>query len=154
MIRRWVVVWVLASAVCTLGAAPAFAEGGPSQGWAGPGYYLNWMKLAACWLVFLFWVGTTDWVSRDAVEMKMDYMRWNPVVFGTFLGALVLSWLIPVFWVSFPLLVLAHVAPLATYIIVRNQHVEEHQRVLTSDHLRAWFASKLGKVGVKMRWCS
>ena len=157
MIRRPVVVWLGVLLVCTLGAAPALAQGATNlrsvpgaEGWAGPGNYLNWMKLAACWLVFLAWVGTTDWVSRDAVEMKMNYMRWNPVVFGTFLAAVVLSWLIPVFWVSLPLLLIAYIGPLAAYIIVRNQQVEEHERVLTPDHLRAWFAGRLGKVGVKM----
>ena len=152
MIRRLSVVLLVALAVWTAGAAPAFCQDAASSGdgWAGPGYYLNWIKLAASWLVFLFWVGTTDWLSRDAVETKMDYLRWNPVVFGTFLVALVLSWLIPLFWIGFPLLVLAHLVPLTAYIVVRNQHVEEHRRVMTPAHLRAWFAERIGQMGVKM----
>jgi len=152
MIRRLSVVLLLVLAVWTAGATPAFCQQGASagDGWAGPGYYLNWMKLAACWLVFLLWVATTDWVSRDAVETKMDYLRWNPAVFGTFLAALALSWLIPLFWIGFPLLVLAYAVPLTAYIVVRNRHVEEHRRVMTPAHLRAWFADRLGSMGVKM----
>ena len=90
MMRRLVVVLLLVLAFWTVGAGPALAQGGASlsDGWAGPGYYLNWIKLAACWLIFLFWVATTDWVSRDAIEKKMDYLRWNPAVFGIFLAAL------------------------------------------------------------------
>jgi type II secretory ATPase GspE/PulE/Tfp pilus assembly ATPase PilB-like protein len=152
MIPRLLVLLLLVLAVWTAAASPALCQdkGSSGEGWAGPGYYLNWIKLAACWLVFLAWVGTTDWVSRDAVETRMDYLRWNPAVFGTFLAALVLSWLIPLFWIGFPLLVLAHLVPLTAYIVVRNQHVEEHRRVMTPAHLRAWFAERLGRMGVKM----
>jgi len=152
MIRRLVVVLLLVSAFWTVGAGPALAQGGASlsDGWAGPGYYLNWIKLAACWLIFLFWVATTDWVSRDAIEKKMDYLRWNPAVFGVFVAALVVSWFIPLFWVSLALLVIAHVGPLTAYIIVRNKQVEEHERVMTPAHLRAWFSDQIGKMGVKM----
>ena len=33
------------------------------------------------------------------------------------MAAFVLMWLIPFFWIGFPLLVIAYVAPLATYIV-------------------------------------
>lgn len=120
-------------------------------GWSGPGYYLSWIKIALCWLVFLCWVGTTDWVSRDAQEKKLDYFLWNPIVFGSFLGAMVLVWLgIPYFWLAFGLLLVAYVGPLAAYIIYRNQRVEPDQRVLTPEHLRYWFAHRLATLGVKV----
>ena len=149
MIRRSFVAFGLTLAVWNAGAVAAWAQGSDLAGTA-PGYYLNWIKLFACWVVFLFWVGTTDWVSRDAVEMNVNYFRWNPIVFGTFLGAFVIGWLIPWFWVTLPLLVVAWVAPLTTYIVVRNRQVEEHQRVMTPAHIRAWFADRVGKMGVKM----
>ncbi len=52
------------------------------DGWSGPGFYLDWVKILLAWMVFLFWVGTTDWVSRDAQLVEMDYLRWNPIVVG------------------------------------------------------------------------
>ena len=97
--------------------------GRPADGedFRGPGFYLNWVKILACWLVFLLWVKTTDWVSTDCQDLKLDYLRWNPIVFGTFMAAFVLLWLIPYFWIGFPLLVIAYVAPLATYIVLPEQ---------------------------------
>ena len=68
------------------------------------------------------------------------------------MAAFVLVWLIPSFpfWVAFPLLLIAYVAPLATYIVYRNCKVDNNRRVLTPEHLRYWFATQLGKIGVKM----
>ena len=77
-------------------------------------------------------------------------MRWNPIVFGTFFAAFVLLWLIPSFWIGFPLLVVAYVAPLVTYILHRNGKVDNNLRVLTPEHLRYWFATRLNKLGMKI----
>jgi type II secretory ATPase GspE/PulE/Tfp pilus assembly ATPase PilB-like protein len=118
--------------------------------WRGPGYYLSWIKVLMFWLVFLGWVGTTDWVSRDSQDMQLDWRRWNPIVFGSFLGTVLLTWLLPWFWVGFPLLVIALVAPLTTYIVYRNRHVANNQKVLTPDHLRYWLAQHVRKMGIKM----
>jgi type II secretory ATPase GspE/PulE/Tfp pilus assembly ATPase PilB-like protein len=143
-----------------LGAGDARADGGqwpafqppptPGSAFRGPGDYLSWIKILAAWLVFLLWVGTTDWLSTDAQDLKLDFLRWNPIVFGTFMAAFVLLWVIPSFWIGFPLLVIAYVAPLATYIIHRNSKVENNVRVLTPEHLRYWFATRLNKMGMKL----
>jgi len=117
-------------------AAPAEGSGAQGTGWSGPGFYLSWVKIVACWLVFLVWVATTDWVSRDCQATKLDHLRWNPVVVGTFMLAFVLVFFIPIFLVGFPLLVIALVAPLSTYVIIRNKRVEKHERVFTPDHIR------------------
>ena len=39
-------------------------------GWRGAGYYLSWIKMAACWLVFLAWVGSANWVNRDCQDSQ------------------------------------------------------------------------------------
>ena len=71
-------------------AAPAIAP----DDWAntplgkdfrGPGFYLSWLKIIAAWLLFLLWVYTTDWVSTDCDELKLDSTRWNSIVFGSFM---------------------------------------------------------------------
>jgi type II secretory ATPase GspE/PulE/Tfp pilus assembly ATPase PilB-like protein len=130
---------------------PAFNPAPTGPGFRGPGNYLSWIKIALAWLLFLFWVGTTDWVSTDAQDLKLDYQRWNPVVFGTFFGAFVLLWLLPIsFWILFPLLFITWVAPLTTYIIHRNGTVDNNLRVMTPEHLRYWFATKLNAMGMKL----
>ncbi|NQT16430.1 MAG: Flp pilus assembly complex ATPase component TadA [Planctomycetes bacterium] len=124
--------------------APAATEGsgGRTAGWSGPGFYLSVMKILACWLVFLVWVASTDWLSRDCQATKMGYIRWNPIVVGTFMLALLLVFVIPLFVVGFPLLVIAFVAPLSTYVIIRNKQVEKQERVFTPDHIRHWMTRK------------
>lgn len=133
-------------------AAPA-GETGPAlqDGWSGPGNYLSIFKILGAWFLFLLWVRTTDWVSTDAQEQKLNYLRWNPIVFGTFLGAFVLMWLIPIFWVGFPLLVIAYVAPLTAYIIHRNSKVMLHEKVLTPSHMRYLMASYASLIGIKVK---
>jgi len=147
--RRFLLVPAGVVMIWAAGAQQVLAQDSAIQeGWSGPGFYLSWLKVFACWLVFLVWVAATDWVNRDCQAMKLDYFRWNPIVFGTFMGALVLVLLIPLFAISFPLLVLALVAPFTTYVVKRNKQVEAHERVFTPDHLRHWFAQRFsGKKG-------
>jgi len=122
----------------------------PESDFRGPGFYLSWVKVLACWLVFLVWVYSTDWVNRDAQELKLEFLRWNPIVFGTFVGAFVLVWLLPSFWIGFPLLLVAYAAPLCSYVVYRNSRVTNDQRVFTPEHIRYCLSVWFGKVGVKI----
>ena len=143
-------------AIVILGADSLWAADGGwdnvkiDKNFRGPGHYLGLLKILACWLLFLLWVHTTDWLSTDCQDMKLDFQRWNSIVFGVFMAAFVLLWLIPSFWIGFPLLVIAYVAPLSTYVILRNKQVDNNRRVMTPEHLRYWFAAKLNKVGMKV----
>src|SRR3972149_4859515 len=121
--------------------------------WRGPGYYFSWPKIFASWLLFLLWVKTTDWVNFDCQDLKvMDYLQWNSIVFGTFMAAFVLFWLIPIFWVGYILLFLAYVAPLAAYIIIRNSKLTNDQQVLTPEHIRYLVAINLNKLGMNISY--
>ena len=124
----------------------AGAQAPPPAFVRGTGQYMSWLKIMAAWLIFLMWVGTTDWVSRDCQEMHLQYLRWNPIVFGVFLGFYVLMWLLPWFWLGFPMLVVAYIAPLATYIIYRNGQVDTSQQVLTPAHIRFWLSQRFSGV--------
>jgi len=159
---------VLAAVAGTLSAAaPAPGAPGaagapaplPADDWAntplgkdfrGPGFYLSWLKILAAWLIFLLWVYTTDWVSTDCQELNLNFARWNSVVFGSFMLGFVFLWIVPLFWIGFPLLIVAYVAPFATYVVKRNKQVDNDRQVLTREHLRHWLAEQLGKVGIKM----
>ena len=127
--RRWLLLPLMAAAFAAdqfLAAhGPKHLAGVPPRqtAGAGPAVTSTGVKILVCWLVFLAWCGTTDWVSRDAQEHRTNYLRWNPILFGSFAGALLLHLLLPWFWLGFPLLVIAYVGPLAAYVIVRNRKV-------------------------------
>jgi type II secretory ATPase GspE/PulE/Tfp pilus assembly ATPase PilB-like protein len=128
-----------------------FPPGG--GGWRGLGGYLSWPKILLAWLLFLLWVRTTNWVNIDLQATNvLDYRRWNSIVFGSFFGAFLLTWIIPYFWLSYILLVIAYVAPLTTYIILRNAKMPNNQRVLTREHLRYCFAICANKMGMKVAY--
>ncbi|MCU0962546.1 MAG: Flp pilus assembly complex ATPase component TadA [Pirellulaceae bacterium] len=110
----------------------------------GPGDYLAWYKLLVCGLLFLCWVRTTDWVNRDNFELgesiDMPARIWNPLVVFSFLVAFLLAISLPLFALGGTLLVVAYVAPLGTYIVMRNSRVTDEQKVLTPRHLKLWLA--------------
>ena len=118
--------------------------------WREGGFYLSWMKIATIWLLFLGWVGLTDWVNRDLEETGLDWHLWNPIVVGSFLATFFLSLLIPWFWLNFFLLLAAVIAPFATYIVYRNGQMPLHRKVLTPGHLRFWFSEKMKTIGVQV----
>jgi type II secretory ATPase GspE/PulE/Tfp pilus assembly ATPase PilB-like protein len=147
-----VIVVVLAAGTEPLLAQDNGGSGGYAlqDGWDGPGFYFSLLKLGATYILFMMWVYTTDWLSTDAQELKLQYRRWNPVVFGTFLGALMLVWVLPWFAAGYPLLVIAYVAPLASYVVHRNRQVHISERVLTASHIKFWLAGRMAVFGVKV----
>jgi general secretion pathway protein E len=155
---RFLLILTVVVLVFAAGAGELFAQ--QSDEWSslpltrdfrGAGFYLSTLKVIGCWLLFLFWVWTTDWISRDCLQLKLEHLRWNPIAFGCFLAAFVLLWMIPYFWVGFSLLAIAYVAPLTTYVIYRNSKVTNDLRVLTPAHLRYWFSVRLAKMGVHIQ---
>ncbi len=110
----------------------------------GPGEYLAWYKLLACWIMVLFWIRTADWVHRDSVEIgdniDMPSRVWNPIVVFTFVVGFLLTLTIPIFAVGITLLFVCFVAPVTTYILLRNGRVTAEQRVLTPAHIKRWLA--------------
>lgn len=109
----------------------------------GPGGYLAWYKLLACWILVLLWVRAADWVHRDSVEIgesiELPSKIWNPIMVFSFLVGFLLALAIPIFAVGFPLLLLSYAVPLTTYILMRNNRVPRDQRVMTPGHIKRWF---------------
>ena len=116
----------------------------------GPGGYLSPVKIILCWLLFLLWVRTTDFVSQDCLRMRLNYVLWNSIVFFTFVGAFILSWMIPLFAIGFVLLLMAYIGPLTAYILYRNSTVTAERRILTPDHLRHVWQDRIKQIGVKV----
>src|SRR5262249_25208588 len=107
-------------------------------------------KILLVWLLFVVWVKTTDWVSQDCLRVHLNYAIWNTVVFFVFIAAFLLIWIIPLYEVALPLMLVAYLAPLGTFIIVRNKAGQPDQRVMTPDHLRHLYAAVASKWGVKV----
>jgi type II secretory ATPase GspE/PulE/Tfp pilus assembly ATPase PilB-like protein len=140
-------------------AAPAAAPTGPAQydaNWPafplqgdepirGPGWYVSLWKMGLVFCFFLIWIRTTDWVSRDCSALGLNYNIWNSLVFFPFVVAFLLFLLIPIFWLGFPLLLIAQFVPLGVYIQKRNSLVHEAEKVLTKDHLR-YLVANMGKL--------
>ena len=153
---RIILILLLAAFVLTAGAEIARADISQdasylwNQSWRGGGFYLSWMKIATVWLLFLAWVGAADWANRDLEDTGLKWQLWNPIIVGSFMGTMLLSWLIPWFWLNIFLLLAAAVAPVTAYIVLRNKAMPLHRKVLTRAHLRYWFSSKMKNVGVKV----
>lgn len=117
----------------------------------GPGFYLSVWKIALAWLLFLLWVRTSDWVNRDVHERRLSYALWNALVVLPFLVAMVLLWVLPSFWIGFPVLLVAYAGPLLAYVAKRNPMVMDDDKVLTGRHIKSLFAGALSPVGVKIQ---
>jgi type II secretory ATPase GspE/PulE/Tfp pilus assembly ATPase PilB-like protein len=116
----------------------------------GPGWNLGYLKITFAWLLILLWICTTDWINRDCQTLRLNYMQWNSIAVFPFFFAVVLLWILPFFIVGLLLMMLAYGGSVGAYVYFRNQKVEDHQRVLTPEHLRYLASAKFGKMGVKI----
>ncbi len=152
---RLLIILVVSTFVLTVGAGELLAAEWPpmkldARGWRGDGFYLSWIKIIACWLLFAFWVRSSHSLNTDCQELKLNFLRWNPIVIGSFFAAFVLVWLVPYFWLSFSLLAIALLAPFITYVVYRNKKVTNNLRVFTPSHIRYWLSVHLAPLGVKI----
>jgi type II secretory ATPase GspE/PulE/Tfp pilus assembly ATPase PilB-like protein len=148
--RRIVTVAACVGALFFLGADVAWAQPAGGQFTRGGGFYFSFAKAFLLWIDFFLWVFTTDWVNRDSQERRMNWAVWNAACFFPYMGMMMAYFAIPFFFVSLPLLYLAHWLPLGFYIRARNQVVEPQEKVMNGDHIRYWFATKLNRIGFKM----
>jgi len=103
----------------------------------GPGLYLNPFSFLAVLVTYLAWVRLCAWVDADARHLHLNRQGWNLLVFGGGVAGLLLFWAIPWFPIAFAVLLAAVLAPLAAYIVHRNGHVPELERICTERHLRS-----------------
>ncbi|MFP6657831.1 MAG: ATPase, T2SS/T4P/T4SS family [Pirellulales bacterium] len=143
------------------GIPPGTVETGIASAWPpqdvdpdyfrGNGFYLSIPKVAIVWLLFLSWVRTADWINADLQKNRLRYLIWNPIVVGSFALAFLLTWVLPWFALGLCLMLMAYIAPVLVYVFAyRNPKLADHEKVLTSDHLRFWFAQKIKIIGIKI----
>ncbi len=116
----------------------------------GLGFYLSPVRIGFVIGLFWVWIKATEWVATDCFNIRWNYRVWNPVMVFTFFGAMLLLFLLSSFLLAYFLLLLALFAPLTTYILLRNKRVEEHERVLTREHIRHLIADRGKSLGVKV----
>jgi len=113
--------------------------------------FVYWPKLLLLWLLFMIWVRSADWVNRDTQIFDLGYGTWNPILFFPFIVLLLLlTFVVGYFWVAFGVLTVCYLAVFVPYVVMRNKHVELHQKVFTPDWLRYEFARLGSKVGLKL----
>jgi len=121
-------------------------------GWRGAGMNLSLVKLGLALGLYLLWVYTTDWASRDCEKNRFQYSLWNPLNTFIFAAFLLLFFLLPwPFLAAFPVALLAWAVPFGAYVVMRNGKLEYQERVLTPPHLRYVFAKTVNMVGIPMQ---
>lgn len=152
---RAILVLAGASAVWAGGAQTLLAADSllwpPTTFARGSGFYLDPWKLLSVWVLFLCWVRSADWVSQDSQQLNFRWTMWNSITFFSFFVALLLFFMIPAFFAGITLLLIAYVAPLATYVTIRNKQVRSSSdKVFTGRHLRRVIARNMNAIGIKM----
>ena len=70
---------------------------------------------------------------------------------GSFFAAFVALLVVPMFVVGYTVLWLSFLAPLISYIVVRNKAAKPDEKVLTRKHIRRWMAAQAVKLGMKVK---
>lgn len=95
------------------------------------GAYFSWWKLLLIVLTFLVWVRNADWVNQDIVkierEAELNTGIWNLLSVLALLGGFFAAISIPIFWIGFPLMLVATLVPFFWYRIVRSGKLKESQ---------------------------
>ncbi len=158
-----VVTWALLIVLCCC-AVPVWAQNAPAplltppeevEGWPtrsalpfirGGGFYFSLYKIILLFVVFLAWVKFADFLNCDIIEKRQNYALWNPIIVGSFVAALFLFWILPFFWLGWPLLLIAAFVPGYVYALKRNPAFSRGESILTPEHFRRIIAS----LGVKV----
>lgn len=124
----------------------AWAQWPPTAGSRlGEQPYISWWKVLIAYFVFWYWLRCVNWVNQDVqLEGKpvgLSHKVWNPIVALPFVGAMLLVFVIPIFFAGIVVPVFALFLPLTIYIVQRNSRMVEERKVMTGPHLRHWFSN-------------
>jgi type II secretory ATPase GspE/PulE/Tfp pilus assembly ATPase PilB-like protein len=100
----------------------------------GEGFYYSLPKIFSLVVLYLCWVRTSSWVDQDARQQHFSAVLWNPLMLACGVVGMLLIWLIPLFWISFAILLVLYLSSSLAYAGYRNQRVPEEERVLSEAH--------------------
>jgi general secretion pathway protein E len=105
----------------------------------GPGLYLNPSAVILTLAAYLGWVRACTWVDRDARRLGLEPVQWNVLVFAGGIAGLLLLWVVPIFLLAYPLMLLLYLIPTGFYIQARNPLVPPERQVWTPWHFKKFF---------------
>lgn len=123
----------------TMASAAVAADGAYGAGGAlsllaavkGGNAYLSWWKMALVVLTFVLWVRNADWINQDAVKLadgtEIVPQFWNLMNVGVGIAGFFAAISIPIFWVGYPLFLLAALVPIICYTVVRKKQLSVNQ---------------------------
>jgi len=89
---------------------------------AGGNAYLSWWKLALVVVTFVLWVRNADWINQDSVKIEdgteIVPQFWNLMNVGLGIAGFFAAISIPIFWIGYPLLLMAALLPIICYTFV------------------------------------
>ncbi len=105
---------------------------------------VSWVKALLLFVTFVpyLWLVSSK-LDKDARVVRMPRRQWNAVYMATAVAALAVMLFVPIFWIGWPLGIIALAAPLWVYVQMRNRAVPEKDRfTLTPQTLAAGFATR------------
>src|SRR5262245_22212297 len=84
----------------------------PALVWAqefprGPGFYFSPVKLGLIIAAYFVWVSICNWVDKDTETVGLPTDKWNGLLLGAGALGLLIVWMLPAFFLSWLLLVIA-----------------------------------------------
>lgn len=106
------------------------------------GAYISVIKFAAFLVLFFIWLALVGWMHDDAAGVGLNEKFWAAILLA--IGAVVLfAWLlIPIFVVGLVLCLVAVSAVSVSYVMQRDAHVPEFERILTTDYVKTLFTDQ------------
>src|SRR5262249_46224582 len=62
---------------------------------------------------------------------------WNMALLGSGIAGLLITWMLPIFFLAFPVLLACYLMPTLFFVIRRNELVSAEEKVLTPRHLKS-----------------
>jgi type IV pilus assembly protein PilB len=87
------------------------------------GGYLNLFKIVPAILLLLLWAKLLAWADKDAVAAHLPRIPLNIGMLGSMVAAYFLFFLLPYYYVTFPLLIVVFGADIGTYLAIRHKQV-------------------------------
>lgn len=106
------------------------------------GYFAVW-KIILFALCVLLWAHTSAWTQKDLRSLRVPLGIWTPAVFGSGVIALVLWFLVPIYWLGLGIFVVLFGSAAIPYVVFRNKRVSPSQTVLSAAHIQRIAAGKV-----------
>jgi type II secretory ATPase GspE/PulE/Tfp pilus assembly ATPase PilB-like protein len=87
------------------------------------GGYINLLKLLPVIVFLLLWAKAMTWMDKDAVAAHLPREALNTALFLSGIGAFILFYLLPNFWIALGTLFVVLAGTIGTYLGIRNQRV-------------------------------